>query len=170
MFDMVKIGRKIAELRKKKNMTQFELADKMGISFQAVSGWERGISMPDISKLEELADVLDASIDEILCKSNTAVKKIINKESFDESITKEDIAEAASIAKPETVSELINSVKVDVDDITVLVPFMSEEGVAALAARYQSEGESIVEFLPFMDEDDIDELVKKIENNSPMQD
>ena len=39
MFDMQKIGRKIAELRKQKSMTQMELADRMNISYQAVSNW-----------------------------------------------------------------------------------------------------------------------------------
>ena len=51
MFDMQKIGRKISELRKSRNMTQMALADALGISFQAVSNWERGESMPDIAKL-----------------------------------------------------------------------------------------------------------------------
>lgn len=40
MFHMEKVGRKIAELRKSRNMTQLELADQIGISFQAVSNWE----------------------------------------------------------------------------------------------------------------------------------
>ena len=44
MFDTIRIGKRIAELRKKKDMTQFELADRMGISYQAVSNWERGVS------------------------------------------------------------------------------------------------------------------------------
>ncbi|HIS32439.1 MAG TPA: helix-turn-helix transcriptional regulator [Candidatus Limivivens intestinipullorum] len=42
---MKNIGFKISELRKKNNMTQMELADKMNISFQAVSNWERGVSL-----------------------------------------------------------------------------------------------------------------------------
>ena len=37
MFDTVKIGERIAELRKKRDMTQFEIADRLGISYQAVS-------------------------------------------------------------------------------------------------------------------------------------
>ena len=41
MFDTVKIGKRIAELRKKRDMTQFEIADRLGISYQAVSNWER---------------------------------------------------------------------------------------------------------------------------------
>jgi len=51
MFDMNEVGRRISTARKDKNMTQMELADRLNISFQAVSNWERGISMPDISKL-----------------------------------------------------------------------------------------------------------------------
>ena len=67
MFDTRKVGKKIAELRKAKNMTQMELADAMGVSYQAVSNWERGNSMPDISKLPELAVIFGCSIDELLC-------------------------------------------------------------------------------------------------------
>ncbi len=66
MFDMKQTGKKITELRKKDNMTQMELADRLGISFQAVSNWERGNTMPDISKLPELADIFYISLDELL--------------------------------------------------------------------------------------------------------
>ena len=45
MFNMNQVGRKIVTLRKENNMTQTELADKMGVSFQAVSNWERGVSL-----------------------------------------------------------------------------------------------------------------------------
>lgn len=45
-FNMDQIGRKISNLRREQNMTQMELADKLGISFQAVSNWERGNTMP----------------------------------------------------------------------------------------------------------------------------
>ena len=65
-FSIEQIGRRISGRRKEKNMTQMELADRMDISFQAVSNWERGNSMPDISKLPELAEVLDLSLDSLL--------------------------------------------------------------------------------------------------------
>lgn len=42
MFNIVNVGRKISQLRKNKNMTQMELADRMNVSFQAVSNWENG--------------------------------------------------------------------------------------------------------------------------------
>ena len=55
MFDTLQVAKRIRDARNAKNMTQMELADKMGVSFQAVSNWERGNSMPDISKLSDFA-------------------------------------------------------------------------------------------------------------------
>ena len=77
MFDMQKIGKKIVSLRKQKNMTQMELADRMGISFQAVSNWERGNSMPDISKLPELAEIFGVSLDELLGEKSSLVEAAV---------------------------------------------------------------------------------------------
>jgi DNA-binding transcriptional regulator YiaG len=42
LFDMKKVGKQIALLRKEKKITQMALADLMGVSFQAISNWERG--------------------------------------------------------------------------------------------------------------------------------
>ena len=78
MFDSRKIGKKIAELRKAKDLTQLELADRMVVSYQAVSNWERGNSMPDISNLVELAKILDVSIEELLdSEKETRIVKIV---------------------------------------------------------------------------------------------
>lgn len=78
MFNMENIGLKISELRKSNNMTQMELADKMNISFQAVSNWERGNSMPDISKLPELAQLFGVTIDEILEEKSELLNAVVN--------------------------------------------------------------------------------------------
>ena len=66
MFDMKKAGEKIYQLRKKCGITQFNLAQELNISCQAVSNWERGITMPDISNLKKLAEVLNTTVDYIL--------------------------------------------------------------------------------------------------------
>lgn len=61
-----KIAGQISSLRKAKGLTQNELGERVGVSFQAVSKWERGETLPDISVLPDLAKVLETSIDNIL--------------------------------------------------------------------------------------------------------
>ena len=59
------IGKFIADRRKKKNLTQEQLAEKLSISKNAVSKWERGLNMPDISIMQELCSVLNISLNEL---------------------------------------------------------------------------------------------------------
>lgn len=160
MFDTIMIGKKIAELRKQKNMTQSELADAMGVSFQAVSNWERGNSMPDISKLAELTEILGTTIDELLGKKNSAVERLAADEDADMTgISRDEIAEAAEIAKPRTLEKMAE--KGDAENIKILLPFLSDKFVSELAAREYSRGKDIVEFLPFLDDDNVDELLRR---------
>ena len=77
------IGKNIAALRKKKGLTQQELGDKLFVTDKAVSKWERGIGLPDISILEKLADILDTDIYELLQienKKNIKLEKILEEE------------------------------------------------------------------------------------------
>ena len=57
-MNQIKIGRFIAECRKKENLTQMQLAKKLGITDKAISKWERGVAMPDTSIILELCDIL----------------------------------------------------------------------------------------------------------------
>lgn len=65
-MDSEKMGKYIAKLRKQKNMTQKELADKINVTDKAVSKWERGKGIPDIVNLEELAKVFGITIVELI--------------------------------------------------------------------------------------------------------
>ena len=65
-MDQPKIGKFIAECRKQKNLTQMQLAEKLGITDKAISKWERGIAMPDSSIMLELCDILGISVNELL--------------------------------------------------------------------------------------------------------
>ncbi len=65
-FNIYKVGEQIASLRKNKNLTQAELGERLNVSSQAVSKWERGESMPEISLLPDLATALETTIDNIL--------------------------------------------------------------------------------------------------------
>lgn len=65
-MDQIKIGAFIAESRHKAGLTQEELASKLGITKNAVSKWERGLGLMDMSLLKPLSDILHVSVNEIL--------------------------------------------------------------------------------------------------------
>ena len=68
-----KIGKNISLLRRAKGITQSELGERIGVSFQAVSKWERGETLPDITLLPDLAIILETTIDYILLGSEKIV-------------------------------------------------------------------------------------------------
>ncbi|MBO4848302.1 MAG: helix-turn-helix transcriptional regulator [Clostridia bacterium] len=72
-MDNLKIGNYIQNLRKAAKLTQKELAEKLNISFQAVSKWETGESLPDTGILLELCDILNTSVDKLLNGGTIAV-------------------------------------------------------------------------------------------------
>ncbi len=65
-MDQVKIGKFIAECRKKENLTQLQLAEKLNINDRAVSKWETGKSLPDSSIMLDLCAVLKISVNDLL--------------------------------------------------------------------------------------------------------
>ena len=65
-MDQLKIGKFIAERRKKAGFTQTQLAEKLGITDKAISKWERGISMPDSSIMLLLCELLEINVNELL--------------------------------------------------------------------------------------------------------
>lgn len=66
MLDSVKIGGFISGKRKELGMTQQQLADRLNISFQAVSKWENGSTFPNVELLPELSKVMEVTVDELL--------------------------------------------------------------------------------------------------------
>lgn len=66
-MDQIKIGKFISECRKKENLTQSQLAEKLSVSDRAVSKWENGRSMPDTSIMLDLCNILNISVNDLLC-------------------------------------------------------------------------------------------------------
>ena len=83
------IGKFIAELRKEKKLTQSDLAEKLNVSTNAVSKWERGLCLMDISLLKPLSEILGISVSELL-----KGKKI---EKVDDNIINDTLTESANI-------------------------------------------------------------------------
>ena len=74
-MDQIKIGKFIADRRKIKNLTQMQLAEKLGITDKAVSKWERGFSLPDVSIMLSLCDILEININELLSGEEIIVEE-----------------------------------------------------------------------------------------------
>lgn len=168
MFSMEEIGRKILSLRKSRNMTQVNLADKLGITYQAVSSWERGNSMPDIEKLPEIAKLFGISIDELIGESKVVTMMLNTSkqepENFEE-LTEEDITEVLPILKPDQITEVVNGVnKSALKDIHRFLPFMEPEDVKEFAWKNFNAGNSICGYLPFLNEEDILEFATEAFN------
>ena len=81
-----KIGKFIANLRKEKNMTQQDLAKKLGVTDRAISKWENGRGLPDYSLLQDLCDTLSISINELF--SGEKISKEDYKTKAEENMSK----------------------------------------------------------------------------------
>ena len=166
MFDMNEVGRKISAARKEKNMTQMELADKLNISFQAVSNWERGVSMPDISKLPELAELFGTSVDELLGQSSPLISGIVSEPIDDylkeHKVTIDEVKQAAPLLKPDQVDKVFENCEVSEDEfseIVELLPFLGRDVCNGLFKKYCANGDIgyAEELAPFADRAVIDE-------------
>lgn len=73
-----KIGKFISESRKQKNLTQEQLAEKLGISVNAVSKWERGLNIPNVSLFKDLCNELDFNVNELLSGEKIDNNKYVN--------------------------------------------------------------------------------------------
>ena len=74
-MDQEKIGKFIAKCRKKRNMTQSELGEKLGVTEKSISNWENGRNMPDLSLFKPLCNELNISLNDLM-----SGEKVIEKE------------------------------------------------------------------------------------------
>ncbi|WP_054746032.1 helix-turn-helix domain-containing protein [Amylolactobacillus amylophilus] len=125
IFDAQRIGKKIADARKECNMTQMELADELGVSYQAVSNWERSKSLPDIDKYNQISQVLDLSLEDLLGSHEGA--RTIQIVQNDEPMPVEDLVQAAPLMKPAQVEQKVTDKHLSFEQIVEIAPFISDE-------------------------------------------
>ena len=103
----------LSEQRKQKNMTQTELAEKLHVSTAAVSKWERGKCLPELSKLEDIAEVLGISVLEVMqCR--------ISPEPVAVEAVKETYAQTASLSRKQHRASVLRWVAVTAAGAAVL--------------------------------------------------
>lgn len=78
-MDQIKIGNFISLCRKDKKLTQEQLAEKLHVSTNAVSKWERGLNLPDYSNMQVLCEVLEISLNEFFSGEHLKENEIKNQ-------------------------------------------------------------------------------------------
>lgn len=167
MFNMNAIGKTIRQARIQQNMTQMELADQMGVSFQAVSNWERGNSMPDISKLEPLCKALHLNVQQLLSEepqSTAAVVKILTLQ--EEPLTVEELAEVAPLLPPDQMESETKKASAgkpwDINKLSKIIPFLDEDMLEEICDKIQVVSlKELAGIAPFLDEDILDKMVMR---------
>lgn len=71
MIDFVRVGETIAALRRGRGMSQDDLAEKLYVTRQALSKWERGVAVPSVDSLFEMCKMFGVSFEELLCINDT---------------------------------------------------------------------------------------------------
>ena len=166
MFDTMKIAAIIKDARINKDMTQMNLADAMGVSYQAVSNWERGNSMPDIAKLEDLCRVLGLTVEQLLGMEHpaaAAVEKVIRAEE----LTVEELAEVAPALSPKELKKQMKAEKkrkkMKVKNLLALAPYVSQADLDEMALETQWETtKSIYKLAPFLSKETMESLVDRL--------
>ncbi|WP_200930803.1 helix-turn-helix domain-containing protein [Bacillus sp. FJAT-28004] len=171
---MSKVGRNIADFRKRSGMSQMSLADRLSISYQAVSNWERGETMPDISKLPQLAHIFDVSIDEILdeSKGTQLLKNLLNHTTQNylqnQEVSLKDISEIAPLLSAEQVQEIIEHAEanMNIGNLMFVAPYVSEEFMNQLVKQVvviESIGAAeMLAIAPYISQDMLDECATKL--------
>ena len=165
MFDTMKIAKVIRQARIDQNMTQMSLADAMGVSYQAVSNWERGNSMPDISKLEQLCSVLHITVNELLgMEEATVAAPTLNVQEMSVA----ELKDAAPALPPAEVKARVKvekkKRKLDLDSIIAVAPFLDEDTLdEVLADAKLDDIEDLVGLAPFLHKDTLNKLLEQCE-------
>ncbi len=165
MMNMIKVGRKISALRKENNMTQMALAEKLNISYQAVSNWERGNSMPDIVKLPELASLFHVTIDDLLGEPSPIIIHAADGTMEDycreHEVTAAELIEAAPILKPSQIDTALEYFPdLHIEELSALLPFLDQETLDQFAQEAKNPQE-LHKLAPFVSSSIMDELALK---------
>ena len=142
---MSTLGSRLLELRKQKGFTQEQLAEKLNVTNQSVSKWEKDINAPDITLLVELADLLETSVDYLLGRGGNKPVVTTTQKNIDQLVFKIRILSAnkdkvninlplgiVRLLAKDGELEMLKDKKIDID-VTQLIA-LAEQGISATQA------------------------------------
>ena len=176
MFSVRKFGAYISRLRKKADMTQSVLGDKLNVTRQAVSRYETGESFPDISILILIAEIFEVSIDDLINAGNPTKTEAILLQSetelpaeiFKENKLTEDIINIASLLKPSLLDKIAKGFEkhgLDLSKFISLTEYLRDETVIKTLENTsfdKLDKNMLANFMPFLDDDSKKNIFAKI--------
>ncbi|SCZ76257.1 helix-turn-helix domain-containing protein [Pseudobutyrivibrio xylanivorans] len=170
MLDMIIVGKNIKAARTEKNMTQLELADILGVSYQAVSNWERGNSMPDIAKLPVISNALEIEITELLGEDSCAktIKKVLDENP--EPLSSKELTDVAALLPPADFKKEMKKTSekeiLDIKAIVGLAPYLDDEILDDIVSNVDAANvKEIVPLAPYLSDKTLIEISKIIESS-----
>ena len=186
MIDNKVVGMAIAKLRQAENMTQQTLAACLNVSHQAVSKWEKGITLPDVLTLVELSRMFGVTLEQLLSgdvdfrlegKEEPAARPIELKLDYtdinakaekaieDAEFAAEDTEEEA-VAEEETAEEPRDE-HIDLDRIIEMAPFMSRAALDEIVTKYNGKcsPRQLSKLAPFLSKETLEKLVVNCESD-----
>ncbi len=133
-MDQKRIGAFIAQCRREKNLTQMQLAELLDITNQAVSKWENGRGMPDVSLLQPLCDILEISLNELFSGEHISTEEYKGK--AEENISK--LFKEKQIASLKPVKYLF-SMCANATFLIVAIEFMKKQQLSAEQKRLETD-------------------------------
>lgn len=174
MFDTIKFGKALSTLRKQADMTQNEVADRLNLSRQAISKYERGESFPDISVLVSIAALFDITLDALISygeptKGESSILQNVaagNAEVVAENIA--DVVNLAPLLKPSVLTKLslqFEKQGIDISDIVTLAEYLNDDSVVKLieTAAFDSINDALLaKFIPMLNRTSKEAIFQKI--------
>ncbi|OGO87982.1 MAG: hypothetical protein A2Y15_03150 [Clostridiales bacterium GWF2_36_10] len=176
MFNTKKFGGYISRLRKKADMTQSELAEKLNLSRQAISKYEVGDSFPDISILILISNVFNIMLDELINSGEPTkgevdiINSIAQKTDEPETINVSDIINLAPLLKPSILNRMAQGLGkqgIDISNIVTLAEYLSNDSVLKLLenATFDTINDEFLEkLIPFLDDTSKSIILEKVIN------
>lgn len=174
MFDIKKFGGYLSRLRKKADMTQMELADRLNLTRQAVSRYEHGDSFPDISILVTIAEIFHITLDELINSGAPNRGEYLILENIAQGKTPdmpehaEDVLNLAPYLKPSILSKLSAGLMkqgINISNVVSLAEYLNDSSTVALLenTRFEEISPNLLEkLMPILDYDSKYVIFQKI--------
>lgn len=163
MFSIQKFGGYLSRLRKERDMTQSELAEKLNLTRQAISKYETGDSFPDVSILVEIANIFHITLDDLIragepTRGEAAILTTAAQGIPAVAESVEDIRSIAPLLKPsvlDIVSQGLAREGIDITSIVEMAEFLNDKTVIAMLENAQNadkvDNALLQKLIPFMD-------------------